>query len=250
MHTKSDNIEIMVRIETDDIIEELRDSLLQNYQKGLEEWMTGSEFVRDSVHLLYYHLHRISLKRGESYVDSPKWLKDKRATTNPKNKKDSKCFKYAITVALNHQRIGNNPQRILRIEPFMGQYEWKNIDFPAALKDWKKFEQDNQTIALNILFVPYNTKQISRAYISKYNYKCYNQVILSMITDGKKWHYLSLKSFPTFVDKKKKWFNLGRKSLSALFRGITSTHDGDFYCLNCFHSYSTEKKTGKTWKRM
>ena len=35
------------------------------------------------------------------------------------------------------------------------------------------------------------------------------------------------------------------KSLSALFREITSNHDGDFYCLNCFHSYSTEKKVKK-----
>ena len=93
MHTKSDNIEIMMGIETDDIIEELRDSLLQNYQKGLEESMRESEFVLDSVDLLYYHLHRISLKRGESYVDSRKWLKDKGATINPKNKKDNKCLK-------------------------------------------------------------------------------------------------------------------------------------------------------------
>ena len=79
--------------ETNDIIKELCDSLLQNYQKRInEESMRGSEFVRDSVDLLYYHLHRISLKRGESYVDSPKWLKDKGATINPKNKKDNKCF--------------------------------------------------------------------------------------------------------------------------------------------------------------
>ena len=86
----------------------------------------------------------------------------------------------------------------------MGKCEQKNIDFPAALKDWNKFEQDNKTIALNILFVPYNTKQISRAHISKYNYERDNQVILLMITDGKKWHYLALKSLPTFNEKRKK----------------------------------------------
>ena len=80
--------------ETNDIIKELCDSLLQNYQKRInEESMRGSEFVRDSVDLLYYHLHRINLKRGESYVDSRKWLKDKGATINPKNKKDNKCLK-------------------------------------------------------------------------------------------------------------------------------------------------------------
>ena len=139
MHTKSDNIEIMMGSKTDDIIDELFKSLLQKYQEGLEQSMRGSEFAFDSVDLLYYHLQRISLKRGESYVDSPKWLKDKGATINPKNKEDNKCFQYAITVALNHQNIVNNPQRISKIKPFIGQYEWKNIDFSTTSKDWKKF---------------------------------------------------------------------------------------------------------------
>ena len=47
--------------------------------------MRGSEFVRDSIDLLYYHLQNISLKRGRSYKHSPKWLKNKKATINPKN---------------------------------------------------------------------------------------------------------------------------------------------------------------------
>ena len=56
--------------ETYDIIDELFVSFLQRYPKGLEESMKGSEFRFDSVDLLYYHLHKISLKRGESYIDS------------------------------------------------------------------------------------------------------------------------------------------------------------------------------------
>ena len=64
MHTKSDNIEIMMGSETNDIIEELRESLLQKCQEGLEESMRGSEFIIDSVDLLYYYLQRISLKRS------------------------------------------------------------------------------------------------------------------------------------------------------------------------------------------
>ena len=78
MHTKSDNIEIMMGGETDYIIDELFKSFLQKYQEGLKESMRGSELVFDSVDLLYYHLQRIGLKRGESYVDSPKRLKDKK----------------------------------------------------------------------------------------------------------------------------------------------------------------------------
>ena len=95
-HTWSDNIEIMIGLETDDIIDEL-----VKYQEGLEKSQKRSEFVYDSVDLLCYHLHKISLKRGKSFTDSPEWLKNKKTTANPKNK-DNKCFKYAITIALNH----------------------------------------------------------------------------------------------------------------------------------------------------
>ena len=63
MHTKSHNIEIMMGNETDEIIEKLFESLLQNYQKDLEESMRGSEFVFDSIDLLYYHLQKIDLER-------------------------------------------------------------------------------------------------------------------------------------------------------------------------------------------
>ena len=170
MHTKSDNIEIMNGIETKDIINELFKSFLGRYQENLETKMRGSSFVFESVDLLYYKLHKISLNRGRSYIDSPDWIKKKKATINPKNE-DNECLKYAITVALNLEKIKKDPQRISKIKPFIDNYNWKDIEFPSYSKDWKKFEQNNKTIALNILFVPYNTKQIRPAHISKYNYK-------------------------------------------------------------------------------
>ena len=170
MHTKSDNIEIMNGIETKDIINELFKSFLGRYQENLETKMRGSSFVFESVDLLYYKLHKISLNRGRSYIDSPDWIKKKKATINRKNE-DNECLKYAITVALNHEKIKKDPQRISKIKPFIDNYNWKDIEFPSYSKDWKKFEQNNKTIALNILFVPYNTKQIRPAHISKYNYK-------------------------------------------------------------------------------
>ena len=71
----------------------------------------------------------------------------------------------------------------------------------------------------------HNKKEIEIVYKSKYNYKRKNQVILLMITDNnKRWHYLAV------------------KSLTALYRGITSNRYGDFCCLNCFHSYRTLNK--------
>ena len=182
--------------------------------------------IYDSVDELYYNLTKVSLSRGGSYIDSLKWLKNKKETINLKNK-DDKCFQYALTVALNYEKIKKDPQRISKIKPFIDQYNWKEIDFSFHGKDWKKFESNNKSIALNILYVPHNTEKIRHAYKSKYNLTRENQVILLMITDGEKWHYLAV------------------KSLSALFREITGNNHGDFYCLNCFQSYTTASKLKK-----
>ena len=75
-----------------------------------------------------YNLHKIPLNRSGSYIDSPKWLKNKQATIN----NDDKCFQYAVTVALNYQNIKSNSER--RLE----QYHWKEVDFPSLKKTGKK----------------------------------------------------------------------------------------------------------------
>ena len=76
---------------------------------------------------MYYNLNKVSLSRGGSYVDSPEWLKNKKATINPQNKKDNRCFQYDFIVALNHEQIKDHPERISKIKPFIDQYNWKDI---------------------------------------------------------------------------------------------------------------------------
>ena len=71
MHTKSDNIEIMIVSDTNEVIEDLFKSLLQGYQENLEEKLRGSEFNFYAVNLLHYNLNKISLNRGGSYIKSP-----------------------------------------------------------------------------------------------------------------------------------------------------------------------------------
>ena len=159
-----------------------------------------------------YHIHKTSLKRGKSYIKSSEWVINKRATADRKNK-DNKCFQYSITVALNHNNIENHRERISNIKPFIDQFNWEGIEFPAGIKDWKSFERNNKTIALNILYIPPNTKTINFAYKSKYNRKLENQVVLLMITNGEKWHYTALKSVR--IDD---GFNRPIRSLSRLFR--------------------------------
>ena len=94
----------MMGSETNEIIKELFQSLLQRYKKKLEESMDGSHFTFDGVNALYYDLSTVSLSRGRSYIDSPEWLKNKKTTINPKNN-DDKCFQYALTVALNYKKM-------------------------------------------------------------------------------------------------------------------------------------------------
>ena len=180
MHTRSNNIEIMIGDDNDNIIEELFKSFLQKYEDNLQNKMKGSDFEFEGVNFLCYDFNKISLNRGGSYIDSPKWLT--RSTINSKNN-DDKCFQYAVTLALNFDKIKKDPQRISKIKPFIDQYNWKGIDFPSTSKNWKKFELKNKT-ALNILYVPHNTRKINIAYKSKNNLTCDKQVILLMITGG------------------------------------------------------------------
>ena len=149
---------------------------------------------------------------------------------NPNNN-DDKGFQYSIAVALNHEQIQIHPERISNIKPIIDWYNWQETEFPSHKKDWKNFELNNISIALNILYVPYNTEEIKHAYKSKHNLKPKNQVIILMITDGKKWHYFA------------------PRRLSSLLRGITLKHDGDFYCLNYLHLYSTMEKI-QPWRKI
>ena len=216
-------------METDDTIQELFSSFLRRCKKGLERKMRGSDYIFNHVNSLDYHFHKVSLNRGSSYIPSPDWLSHKKTTINPYNYADNRCFLYAIIIALNSQNIDHHPERISKLKPFIDNYNWDNICFPAGHKDYSVFEKNNSDIAINILYILDKTQEIRQCYISKHNKTRNIHANLLMITDGcGNWYYLAIKSIP------------------RLLRGITSTQDGDFYCLNCFHSYRTSNKLKKT----
>ena len=133
MYTRSFNEEIMEGSDTNEVIKSLFESFLKIYDLNLQEKMKGSDFTFDGVNSLYYDFNKTSINRGGSYIDSPQWLKNKKSTINPKSN-DDKCFQYAVTLALNLNRIDNHPERISKIKPFIDQYNWKDIDFPAMIR--------------------------------------------------------------------------------------------------------------------
>ena len=118
--------------------------------------------------------------------------KNKNTKVNLKNKNDG-CFAYAILAGLNYHKVGNHSERTTNLTLYIDDYNWQDIEFPSKSKDWKKFEKNNKSIALNILFVPNDNKDIRLAYKSEYNGKREKQVVLLMIGDGEKWHYLAVK---------------------------------------------------------
>ena len=226
MYTKSDNVNIMRGYATDDIINELFYTFKTRYQPGLETRMVGSNFTFDHIDYLEYHFNKIKLNRGSTYIPLPKQVANKKCIINPKNTKDNACFAYSITVALNHTKTANNLQRISNIICFINNYNWTNIDFPAGPSEYKAFEKYNDNIAFNIFCYVNKENEIRPVFISKNNKTRNYHANLLLISNekGTIWHYTAIKSIP------------------ALLHGITSNHNGDYYCLNCFRFYRTAKK--------
>ena len=111
MHSKSDNIEIVIHDNANEVIQKRFESPLSISQTGLEEFKKGSNFIFDCVHFWHCKCHKIKLKRDESFMNSLDWVKNKKAAINPINN-DDKSFQCAATVALNNDEIVKNSQKI------------------------------------------------------------------------------------------------------------------------------------------
>ena len=225
LYVKTKNVEIMMGSDTNETVKELFESIIKTHQELMEYSTKNSGLILEGVELMNYDINKNTINRGSSYIESPTSLKSKKCTINPQNKNDTNCFQNALTVTLNYEKTNNHPEKLSKIEPFIYQYKWSEINFPSHQKDWKKFESNNKSIALNILYLPHNTKDIRHAYKSQFNLTREHQVTLLMISDkGEKWHYSCV------------------KKLGALLRGISSNHNGDVYCTNCFKSFKTKSK--------
>ena len=165
---------------TKDVIDKLFNTLLQRFQKSQETSNErGSEFIPDSVELLYYPFQRIDIKTAEKA--------SKKTKINPKNEKDNECFKWSIIEGLNYNKI--KEKELKKKEKF----KRVDTDFSSHQRDWEEFEQENTSIALNFLLVSHNSDEIELAYESNYN-KRKNQVILLMISnEANNYYYFAVK---------------------------------------------------------
>ena len=102
MHSNCENNKFASYNDAHKVVDEFFESLHSRYQNNLETSMRGSEFIFYTVQMMYYKCYKVGFRRGGSYIDSPDWIKRKKATINPKNTND-KCFQYVVTVALDYE---------------------------------------------------------------------------------------------------------------------------------------------------
>ena len=123
---------------------------------GLEQSVKGSDFMFDYDEGLFYKYHMASLHYGGSYIDSPKWLKNRKATINPKDehKNDNLCYKFEVTIVLNNENIRKIKKEYQSLGSSQTNIIGKKTNFPTGSKEWKNFETSNKTIFLNVLFLP------------------------------------------------------------------------------------------------
>ena len=148
---------------------------------------------------------------------SPDWIASKKATINPKNEKDNECFKWSIIAGLNYNKINEKELKKLL------KFRKVDTDFSLYQRDWKKLEQENTLIALNILFLSYNSEEVKLTYKSIYN-KRRNQVIWLMINDeANNFYYFAIKHLPELNSSG--WL---KASKQAIINNNDTDNDNDF----------------------
>ena len=106
IYSASKPVEVFMGSETNNVIDRTFDTTLQRFQQAIETLIKGgSEFTHESVALFYYYFQKIDIRRTESYNAFPDWLVNKEARINPRNENDNKYFQYAITIALNYNKM-------------------------------------------------------------------------------------------------------------------------------------------------
>ena len=167
-----------------------------------------------------YKLHRVCLRRGGSYIKSPEWLSHKGATINPENKNDDECLRWSTISALNYNEIMKH-----KFENMFKKIKHEDKDFSSQQRDWENFEQNNESVALNVLFSSQDSEEITLVYKSEHNLKWEKRVLLLMINyddhdddedddndDDEKYHYFAVKSKLELYSSE--WLRIQKESIT------------------------------------
>ena len=156
---QTENIITLPTDNEENILHKLISDFFRKYNERHKNIGERSGYAYNRVEDLAIHFRKIDLNRGASYISLPKWLQSKKAVINPQNLNDIYCFSCAIDISLYHEELRHNLDRINNnLKQCVKRLNWKNIDFPASIRYYAFFEKNNENIALNVLYVPFNLK--------------------------------------------------------------------------------------------
>ena len=180
----------------------------------------GSPWRLRSIINLELHIVRYNPLRGETYIPLPKWLKNKNAINNMKNKKDNKCFLRCVLRALNPK--DDHPERVdKKLMPKENTLNMEGIEYPVSLKDLNKLERQKPTISITIIV--YERKSVYPLRNSDCTHRDQNIILMLIEKDGVK-HYCLV------------------KSISRLLASKAPKNNGKrYFCLRCLNPFWCEE---------
>ena len=189
IYSASKPVDVFMGSDTENAIDTLFNTILERIRKAIgTSNEKGTKFTHEIVALLYHYFQKIDIRRDESCMVSPDWIASKKATIDPKNDKDNECFKWSIIAGLNYNRI--KEKELKKIEKF----KRVDTDFSSHQRDWENFEQENTSIALNVLFVSHNSEEIKFAYKSNYNKRNTKVILLMISNEANNYYYFAVKN--------------------------------------------------------
>ena len=167
---------------------------IDNYTKDGSEW-----YLKEIVQLEIHTTEHKPLK-GSSYIDLPKWIKDKKAIINIKNK-DNKCFLWCILRYLHPKE--RDAEWIGDLKKYENSLNTKGITFPISKNDINKFENLNPDLpGINIFYLDEKEYIVPGREIMK-GKDCKNTIDLFLIEKDGKSHYTLIKNFHRLVRSQK-----------------------------------------------
>ena len=232
---------ILESTDTSEVYNTMSDRILEN-MAGLNA--RGSNWIFRSVVRMDISIDKYQPLGGSSWIDLPKWIKDKKAVVNPKNE-DNECFKWAVLASLFPvERKNKNPGQVTNYKEHVNKVSWDGVEFPADTNSIITFEKANPDIAANVLayegrrIYPWyqSTKQVSRG-------KTVNLLLVTKKEDD------------TQAEGKKRWID-GVNSHYACVRNmsrllssqINGHKESKHFCMNCMNSFKTSKALKKHQK--
>ena len=181
----------------------------------------GSGWSLDSVSsfIVNISLYR-PLSPGSSYIESPVFIKNKRAVVNVENNNDNECFKWAVLSALYPS--SGDPRTLKQYKKFEHKFNWTGLRFPLPLNQIRRFENNNQSLTVNVyIYKPEEGDGIIPVYLTKHQVRS-RHIDLLLLSDGPNTHYTC------------------SRNMSALVAHTSTLHHKSFTCPHCVHKFTTK----------